>query len=346
MSNKQSQKAGNGSIQTQIDNLEIRNGMSYAEVKDLYTLLYEQNFPKLIEEARSAAAERSEEFFVSFMDRLDKDNFEKFENFKSPRKQNDLHTAQKAFAISNGNEELKDTLAALLQGALKVEDDSSIEAILFSDAIEVAAKLSKDQLKLLSLIYFFIELNINVPSIDALVKFTDEHLVKIGIDNIEFSHVLLLALESYGVTRVNTLASNEFVPLMGKKYPGFFCKGLEKELIEREFGQNFEKIPNLIMPCINDRTKFQIAAITEDQLIARQLPFETHSIALRLLRQSARMSEEEMTALIKGKSAALDKFIDNWDDSYLTSSQLSPMGKIIAHTHLTDLMNLPPYELR
>lgn len=61
------------------------------------------------------------------------------------------------------------------------------------------------------------------------------------------------------------MGSRKIEDIYLKTYKGIFCKGFTKEQFEAA-GHTFEKYPTLIVPCLQDPTKFQVAALDDETL--------------------------------------------------------------------------------
>ena len=77
------------------------NGLAYSETKDLFQILFTQNFPKLKEEAMKICEQRiqnfEEQFFAKITDKL---NGSEIKKFADPDIQNDCNEIIKAVVTS------------------------------------------------------------------------------------------------------------------------------------------------------------------------------------------------------------------------------------------------------
>src|SRR5438309_1092416 len=88
------------------------NGLSITETQKLFEILLENNFPRLLEQARNTAQERCQELFLQFWDQLKKADAVDGSVFREPGVQADIADTLNAYGRS-GNPETGSMLADL-----------------------------------------------------------------------------------------------------------------------------------------------------------------------------------------------------------------------------------------
>lgn len=132
----------------------INQGLSFTEAERLFGLLFEQNFPRLAEQARAEARRRVDEFAATFMRvaAAQQVTEEQLAGFSEPDVQFMLNEAVRIAARRNDSE-LREVLARVLLRRIG-EDGRSLEHLLLSSAIDIAGKLTREQLQFLALCYW------------------------------------------------------------------------------------------------------------------------------------------------------------------------------------------------
>ncbi len=168
MAGKQEQSADRGALAIQAGRDVHYYGLSVADVRELCTVLFQQNFPVLREDARKTAAEYVRNFaetldakLVSCAERIS------FDKFREPEVQAVINDAVVASA-RKGPLAHPEMLAELI-AARVIGDVSDYKTIILSEAISIAPKLTKKHLELVSFVHLMKSLSQKVfPSLSAL----------------------------------------------------------------------------------------------------------------------------------------------------------------------------------
>lgn len=343
--NKKTQKSGDNSVQIQAENVNL--GPNVKEVKEICGLVFEANFPRLKEAAAEEATKKAGELVGALTEKLAQTGFNTLENLSSPRKQDDLYVAQKGFAKSDGNEDLKGILVNLISSSLGEVGDSNFNSILFSEAIEVASKLSTNDFKILVATMLLNDLRFQVSNLEGLITVTTSYAKKLDLVGLNVPDVAFTNLEYHRCLQIEPLQKKLFFPFMRQKYPSLFSRGHSKEDIERKLGAAIEELiaQKIICACLRDPSLYQIAALGREELKKMDISEDIKSKAEKLLSENL-MGDDDVKNSISGKDAELDIFIKKWDNSALSMSRLSPVGKAIAHTYLgSKIEKMPPLTL-
>jgi hypothetical protein len=131
-------------------------GISSSEAKDLFFVLFDNNFPKLQkiaeETARNCVISFRERFFYLASEYLKKNDLDAF---KEPDLQYVLFRAIESSARFD-SENLRSVLSSLLIRRIKAKEEE-LKKILYNEAITTVGKLSINQLKILTLHYLLYE---------------------------------------------------------------------------------------------------------------------------------------------------------------------------------------------
>lgn len=131
-------------------------GISYEAAKDIAMTVFENNFIKLGEQVEEIVSKRAEKLVNDYLEKIRSENPEALKNTVDPDIRAGIYEAQKDYARS-GKEEVEKLLVDLLVERT-INVDSDFKNILLNEALSVAAKLSKAQIDLLTIHYFFTNL--------------------------------------------------------------------------------------------------------------------------------------------------------------------------------------------
>lgn len=338
--NKKTQKSGNNSVQIQAENVSL--GPSVTEVEKICELVFKANFPILKQAAAEEAARKAQELVSALTEKLAENGFDTLENLSSPRKQDDLFIAQKGFAKSDGNKDLKGILVNLVSSSLGEVGDSDFNSIVFSEAIDVASKLSVNDFKILVAIMLMKDLRFKSPNLDHMITISSDFIGKLGLLELTVPEFAFTNLEYHRCLVIQPLQQRLFFPFMRQKYPGLFSKGYSKEEIEKKLGASVEELgAKIVCACLKDPSLYQIAVLGVEELEKAEIPEDIKPKAKELLLGNL-MGDDDVKNAILGKNEKLDVFIEKWDSSAISSCRLSPVGKAIAHTYLQSIIDNTP----
>src|SRR5690625_3839510 len=104
---KKTQKSGDKSTNIQAEEININQGLSYSEVKEVALDVFKSNFYELSGIAKETARERAETITEEFLQKLNDENPSGFKKADDPDFQHALFTVQKEYART-GDEQLGD----------------------------------------------------------------------------------------------------------------------------------------------------------------------------------------------------------------------------------------------
>lgn len=329
---KQSQKAGDSSINIQTQNLNINQNLSYDDVKSIAKDVFEANFYRLSGIAVEIARERTEEFVNYFLETLMERSPEALQNADNPDLQYALFTAQKEYARI-GDQELGGILVDILVDRFK-EPERNILQIVLNESLQIAPKLTNDQFSTLSIIFVLKCTKIHgINDLSDLYNYVDYNIAPL-VDNLTTNISCYLHLEytgcgsiSFGTLKIGRIFRN--------KYPGLFSKGFSESNKEYIIANN-PSAQSMFIPCLHNSELLQIAA-TDDttiQSLAAQnhLTDETTNQLIKLQNDFI-MSENDIEDYLKTVHPCMDKLLHIWDNSHMKNTILTSVGIAIGHAN-------------
>ncbi|MCR3972404.1 hypothetical protein NUK55_14975 [Aeromonas veronii] len=330
----QRQEAGDGSTNYQAETITVVQGLSYRDARDIALDVYQQNFIKLSEHAAQVALGRAEEFIDDFLGKIQSKNPALLEQMNQPSIQNSLYCAQKQYAVT-GDKELKGLLLDLVVQRCE-QEERSIHQIVLDEAIELAPKLTVEQMDALSLNFIVYKTIFNgirsqealfehiktqiLPFIESLKFDTScyEHLTYLGAATVEYTGKIPQLYEGYQET-----------------YKGLFSKGFDEaevvQLLDVE-----KKAERLIMPCINYPNLYQVAVLRSDELdiACEQLEIpDGIKVKIRGLMDSHTMTPEEIKTFLLEKVPETEQLFEFWDKTRIHKMFLTTVGIALAQAN-------------
>lgn len=168
---KQQAEASDNSFiaQSQRDTI-VHVGLSYNDVKEIFTDLHERNFPVLREEARQASISAIQDYSKMFFDRIGK--IEDYQKVQSRLSNPDVQAAVNTSIMHVGRMTEKSNaqvLAELL--AKKIEEEQDSGNYLLNEAIEVSTSIDMNTIRFAALSFAVMRLG---PSFQSNIQVPDE----------------------------------------------------------------------------------------------------------------------------------------------------------------------------
>jgi hypothetical protein len=250
------------SLQAQTQEVTINQGISYTEAKEIAHDVFNANFLRVSKVAHQEAQERFEEFTNKFLDEIKKKNDGKFYTMSTPSMQASLYEAQKEYAKS-GDKDLADILIGLLverEGII----ERNLQQIVLSESIEVASKLTLQQLDALTLAFLLRMSKSSVPrNLDKLDKYLTTD-IKPFIPSLSKENSFYQHFDYCGCASIS-LASRTLEAGFRQIYKGLFSKGFTlEEFITQVPIENGHEL--YTMPCLHDTSKLQIRFMDDETL--------------------------------------------------------------------------------
>mgnify|MGYP000386189531 CR=1 FL=1 len=336
--NKQTQKAGNESVLIQAET--IVSGISAKDAMDIMQHVWNENFPNLQRIAKEEAEKKAEDLRISIMEELALHPHNILNEFKSPRKQNDLFNAQKGFAISSGKDELKNILSRLITKSFDQFSNAEISDIIFSEAVETAPKLSVSQFKALSIILLNTELKFIGNTPENLLNNMWNIFEKINCSKDDLSDINFELLSCQRCVNILPFTQQNFYEKAKTKYTGLFCNGIPRDIFVEQLGHSIFKEANII-PSFHAPNNLQPGYASSDEINSLNIGEDAKRKLIGILDNNV-FSPEQIKEKICQIKPDLFNFIETMNNSPIINCRLSPVGKTIAHAHIGRLVEKLP----
>lgn len=243
---------------------DVNVGMSFTEVERVFTILFENNFPKLQE----IAARTAEENVTKFVGKLKEDfvrNSEKIDMSKiaEPDVQYMFNDIMKSNA-RKGEKANPEILSALVVQRIST-DSNDMLSLTCGEAMDIVPKLNTEHISFLT----FHQMMYKVFNL-AYTKYTEfeewgQLIMKVSNNIFELSDINIKYLEYLGVLSKDYVVQNQFYKGTLKAYP--FLNDVAYNVMDNEFKVNAPTFYNLIKYCENNFLS-QIQLTPIGQLIA------------------------------------------------------------------------------
>ena len=206
---------------SQKSTINVRQGLNYEEVKQIFKDLFDANFPELQRVAKRVAEERMKEFSDNFFLKANKELSEaELKKFAEPSVQYATNRAIDT-AVRRDDNNLKNTLVELLIKRVNAPEEE-LQSLVLSEAIETIGKLTTNQLKIITACYllFYTRSSANV-SWTRLNNYLKEDIVPFmdfKDTPAQFQHI-----EYAGCGSIINVGRRNVVDQMAVAYPLVFC---------------------------------------------------------------------------------------------------------------------------
>jgi hypothetical protein len=329
---KQIQKAGDASLNIQAGQIHISKGLSYEDVKTIALDVFKSNFYQLAGVAKDTARKRAEEITDKFLADLMTRNPEGLQNVEDPDFQYAMFTAQKAYART-GDKELGDILVDILVDRTK-EPNRSILQIVLTESLEIAPKLTRNQLDALSIIFSLKYTRyLKMGNINALRHYLD-YRISPFVEGITKSDTCYQHLEYAGCGSIE-ITSVSIETIFLEHYPGIFVKGFPESDIKEIIDENALSHQMLIR-CLRNPQLLQVNAIDADTIRSKseKIGLEGAKVEKLIeLQNKHRMSETEVKDDLRSAHSCMEKLFGIWEGSFMKNMTLTSVGIAIGHAN-------------
>ena len=180
--------------------------------------------------------------------------------------------------------------------------------------------------------------NFSVGNHQLLGEYLDKHVLpfasKLSTNQAGFQH---LAFSNCGTVG---LAGNSLQNIFGITYQGQFLKGFDQsEIGHRGIGIGLD--PRFFIRCINDLSKFQVNANSEETLEKlldqERISPEDRKKILELF-DLGKMTEDEIKEKVTSVRPYMSEVFDIWSNSAMQTFTLTSVGMAIGHANIKRLV--------
>jgi hypothetical protein len=334
ISNKtQNQESGENSTNLQGKIVNVYNGITYSDAKEIALDVFNSNYIQLKEEAGRIAQLRAEEITVDFLEKLNDRKPESITEFQQPAMQDALFTVQKEFAKC-GDKELGDLLVDILVDRANTPNRNMLQIVL-DESLKIAPKLTIEQLDTLT-ISFLLSLTrrTNIINYDAFQNYINFNICPFA-ENLTDERTYLNHIEflGCGYTRAGNygLLENRW----GKTYKALFSNGFTKEEFENEF-ENIDNYKTLLINCVHNPEKLQINTLDDEvfnETVDELNISDENKLKLKKIFDSSTMNQSQIKDTLIKINPLMEKIINVWTNSQIKSFELTSVGVAIAHAN-------------
>ncbi|MFM7008932.1 MAG: LPO_1073/Vpar_1526 family protein [Betaproteobacteria bacterium] len=335
--NEQIQQVGQGATAIQADgHVIINNGLSYSEVRSVVLDIFRSNFLQLADDAKEVARQRAEEITDKFLEKLQMENPAGLTQALTPDFQHGLFSVQRNFA-RNADTNLGDLLVDLLVDRTK-HPSRDIVQIVLNECLEVAPKITNDQLSVLAIVFFF-----KYCSTHGILTFQQlsaqlDRFVKPFIDTLPRNLASYRHLEFAGCGTVQ-VTSSSLEDILLTSYQGLFDKGIDaSELSGATF--YFKVNQQLTGRCALDTSKIQVQAQNiahlEKLIVAWSVsPGDAQRLRQAFGKNSLNAAESREKCI--EQVPYMQNLFELWDNTPLNNLTLTSVGIGLAHANIKRL---------
>lgn len=327
------QEGGEQSTNFQGQIVNVHNGITYSDAKEIALDVFNSNFIRLKSEAAQIASVRAEEITEKIIKQLNDKNPKSLDEFKNPAMQDALFKTQKEYAKS-GDKELGDLLVDILVDRANTPLRNMVQLVL-DESLIIAPKLTIEQFDILTLSFLLtMTINYDIDDLDTFKNYFNKNIIPF-VDNITSERSSFNYIEYLGCGHIRVGDHGELEEIFKRRYKGLFSKGFNTEEFESEVG-SFEEYRIFIMKCLHDNTKLQINTFNEKILVEKMtknnIDSQVQNKLKSFLTQNTFNNAEIKNYLISINSK-MEIIFDVWENSVMKKLELSSVGIAIAHAN-------------
>lgn len=329
----QSQEAAGMAIQAGQDvNLTVNSGMSYSDVRSIALDVFRANLQDFKGLAMQTAQARGEEVTEKFLQKLREENPAGMQQAQTPDFQDALFTVQKEYAKA-GDAELGDLLVDLLVDRTKQEERNILQLVL-NESLHTAPKLPNQHVATLSVVFLLRHVQFGVNSIKVLGASIEKHLAPVvgqfSTSRSTFSH---LEFTGCGTASLGHITLEQ---IWQSEYAAFFKTGFDEARLE-QFDIDPVLRAKLVMPCLHDKTKYQLTPIRAtvlNEVLEKHGASEADKAKALALFGDNTMTPERTRELMVAAAPSLVKVLPLWGETDLKNFNLTSVGMAIGHANI------------
>lgn len=309
-------------------------GLTVSDVKEIALDVMRANLLEFKGRAQEKALERGAEITDKFLAKLAEGNPEGLQQAETPDFQDALFTIQKEYAKA-GDADLGDLLVDLLVDRTK-QEERNIMQIVLNESLHTAPKLTDGQIAALSAIFLCRHVQNNgLKGITALGEYLQKH-IGTTVGKISYSDSTFNHLEFAGCGTTSAFGGFTLENIWTQVYPGLFKSGFEAEKTDG-LQLSVAARGRLIMPCLNDASKFQVAALNMtvlEEKLATDGVSAADAQTLKSLLTEGTYGEPEIASRVLAVAPFLTEFLDKWKTTSISKFNLTSVGMAIGHANI------------
>lgn len=330
----QKQESGDDSTNLQAQSIVVNQGITYSDAKEIALDVYKANFLQLSQDAAQLARERAEELTDDFLEKLQQENESAIESMNEPSMQAALYEAQKQYA-KTGDKDLEGLLVDILVERAATSE-RNIHQIVLDEALEVAAKLTTEQMDALTINFLITRTSsgtlTNLPAIPNYIK---THLAPF-ITSLSSETSCYEHLEYVGCGSLMHMGGLKPIEhIYQQAYGGLFSKGFNRERLENDI-ETPDDYPQLVTNCLHDSSLLQVNAMNVgviDQICEKHhIPADVKQKFVNLF-NSTLMNPQEIKEYLVKVSSEIEPLFELWGNSGLSKLGLTTVGIAIAQAN-------------
>ena len=328
------QEGGDSSTNLQGQSITIHQGISYSDAKEIALDVYKANFLQLSADAANLARQRAEELTDDFLSRLKEENENAIEEISNPGMQAAIYEAQKQYA-KTGDADLQELLVDILVERASTPD-RNIHQIVLDESLEVAAKLTTEQMDALTVNFILSRTkNQRLINLESISNFINTDIAPF-LSSLTEASSCYEHLEYTGCGSIMQVGNiHPIEHLFRLLYPGLFSKGFSKEKFDTDI-DGLLNTDSILMPCFHSPEDLQFRVSDEEALkkMVKQnkIPEEYENKLIQLFKSTI-MSDAEIKEYLSNSTPSILPLFDLWKNSSISKFTLTTVGIAIAHAN-------------
>lgn len=328
----QKQRVGRDSTNIQVGGDLVVGGVSVGEARQIAIDVMRAELNTLTAEARDTFEKRILEFADKMVAKISNASPKSLSTFREPATQLAIHSAQKQYG-KTGDPDLRELLLSLLSDLFR-QEDRNIMKIVLEESLEVAGKLTQDQINALSVIFVLrYTRNMGLLDHEMFTNYFRETWIPF-VDNLPSSQARFQHLEFAGCGSIS-FGSMALIHIFKRNYPAIFSAGFPADALDQLEAPK-EVLATWVIPCHNNSELRQLVFPSKDSLEKSLAKFNWPGQTPTTIRNflDITLPDEEIIELAVRLCPEFQRIVDFWENTPANKMTLTSVGIAIGHANL------------
>lgn len=327
------QEGGANSTNLQGENIVIHQGITYEDAKGIALDVFKSNYLELSVKAADIAKQRAEMLVDDFLQEIRQRNPQAINTMEDPGMQYAIYSAQREYA-KTGDKDLSSMLVDVLVDRASMPD-RNLKQIVLDESLQIIPKLTISQLDTLTLVFILKYSQNHVINSLITLKSYLEQIINPFVHSLSKENSLYQHIEYAGCGSVS-LGQNKIENILLNRYKGLFFSGFTIEQLTPII-DDYNQYPDFFTPCLQDASKRQINAISNEVLDRKLKEINAHEDIVNKFNSlfgQYQMELEEIKVFLEKQGDFMKSLIDIWNNSSMKNLTLTSVGITIAIANL------------
>lgn len=333
MSKQEQTVAEGGQAVQALRDVNYHQGLSVDQMLQIMEGI-ERQIQRGIGQAEQIVNSRLDEFRDSVLEEFSKNSAQSnVEAFADPDFQHALHEAQKGF-VRSGERGLKEELVKLLSQRSN-QTERTRTALILNEAIQTISSLTSQEISALVITFIFQDLQFNSPGGMGLLTQNYKGWITEFANDYPDNDFSFEYLTSMRCTIINQISHHNIWNILTERYENIFTRGFVSADIPPCLFVGRDQVVERVPAAVDGRLRFKPHNRSKLEGVLSEIQVsDSCRVDLLSLFDRTKLSKDDLIDAFLKTIPELEEVIRRWDSTAGKMSQLTGLGKTIAHSAL------------